>query len=32
MEYGYPVVLAAIALICTILYWRFRKNGGCQRE
>ncbi|RUV09487.1 magnesium transporter, partial [Mesorhizobium sp. M7A.T.Ca.TU.009.01.3.1] len=27
MEYGYPVVLTAIALICTFLYWRFRKNG-----
>jgi magnesium transporter len=24
--YGYYVVLAAIALLCTILYWRFRKN------
>ncbi|MEP6568008.1 MAG: CorA family divalent cation transporter, partial [Mesorhizobium sp.] len=27
MEYGYPVVLAAITLVCSFLYWRFRKNG-----
>ncbi|TIX41323.1 MAG: magnesium transporter, partial [Mesorhizobium sp.] len=27
MEYGYPLVLAAIAAICSFLYWRFRKNG-----
>jgi magnesium transporter len=27
MEYGYPIVLTAIALICSFLYWRFRKNG-----
>ena len=27
MEYGYPAVLATIAAICTVLYWRFRKNG-----
>jgi magnesium transporter len=27
MEYGYPIVLAAIILICTFLYWRFRKSG-----
>lgn len=26
-EYGYPTVLLAIATICSILYWRFRKNG-----
>jgi len=26
-EYGYPTVLVAIATICSILYWRFRKNG-----
>ncbi|TIT50200.1 MAG: magnesium transporter, partial [Mesorhizobium sp.] len=27
MEYGYPIVLAAIILVCTFLYWRFRKSG-----
>jgi magnesium transporter len=27
MEYGYPTVLAVIAGICCVLYWRFRKNG-----
>ena len=27
MEYGYPTVLAVIALICAFLYWRFKKNG-----
>lgn len=27
MEYGYPTVLAVIAGICGVLYWRFRKNG-----
>jgi magnesium transporter len=26
-DYGYPTVLVAIATICSILYWRFRKNG-----
>ncbi|GAA4129125.1 magnesium and cobalt transport protein CorA [Aminobacter aganoensis] len=26
-SYGYPTVLIAIATICSILYWRFRKNG-----
>jgi magnesium transporter len=26
-NYGYPMVLAAIAVISSILYWRFRKNG-----
>ena len=26
-EYGYPTVLAAIVAICSILYWRFKKNG-----
>ncbi|WP_432285048.1 magnesium and cobalt transport protein CorA [Aminobacter sp. BA135] len=26
-EYGYPTVLVTIATICSILYWRFRKNG-----
>jgi magnesium transporter len=25
--YGYPTVIAAIIVICGILYWRFRKNG-----
>jgi len=23
--YGYPAVLAAITLICVLLYWRFKK-------
>lgn len=27
MQYGYPTVLAVIAGICGVLYWRFRKNG-----
>ncbi|TIM07055.1 magnesium and cobalt transport protein CorA [Mesorhizobium sp.] len=27
MEYGYPVVLGAIILVCSVLYWRFRKSG-----
>ncbi|RWM98218.1 MAG: magnesium and cobalt transport protein CorA [Mesorhizobium sp.] len=27
MEYGYPVVLGAILLVCSVLYWRFRKSG-----
>ncbi|TIL73465.1 MAG: magnesium and cobalt transport protein CorA [Mesorhizobium sp.] len=27
MEYGYPVVLGAIVLVCSVLYWRFRKSG-----
>lgn len=26
-EYGYPTVLVVIATICSLLYWRFRKNG-----
>ena len=25
--YGYPAVVAGMAAICGILYWRFRKNG-----
>lgn len=25
--YGYPTVLAIIATVCSVLYWRFRKNG-----
>jgi magnesium transporter len=27
MEYGYPVVLGSIILVCSVLYWRFRKSG-----
>lgn len=27
LSYGYPMVLAVIATICSVLYWRFRKNG-----
>ncbi len=27
MAYGYPAVLIAIAVVCSFLYWRFRKNG-----
>ncbi len=27
MAYGYPAVLVAIAVVCSFLYWRFRKNG-----
>jgi magnesium transporter len=26
-RYGYPMVLSAILLICTYLYWRFRRAG-----
>lgn len=26
-SYGYPTVLVAIATICSVLYWRFKKNG-----
>jgi magnesium transporter len=26
-NYGYPLVMAAMAVISSILYWRFRKNG-----
>ena len=25
--YGYPTAVAGIAMICCILYWRFKKNG-----
>ncbi|MEO5321726.1 magnesium and cobalt transport protein CorA [Mesorhizobium sp. CC13] len=25
--YGYPTVLAIITVVCSVLYWRFRKNG-----
>jgi magnesium transporter len=27
MRWGYPGVLCAIAVVCSILYWRFRKIG-----
>ena len=26
-SYGYPTVLTFIAVVCSILYWRFRRNG-----
>jgi magnesium transporter len=26
-EFGYPTALGAIALACSILYWRFKKAG-----
>ena len=26
-EYGYPAVLAVIALVCAFLYMRFRRAG-----
>lgn len=26
-EYGYPIVLAVILLVCSLLYWRFKKAG-----
>jgi len=26
-RYGYFIVLAAIAIICAVLYWRFKKAG-----
>jgi magnesium transporter len=26
-RYGYPMALAGMAVVCAILYWRFRKNG-----
>ena len=26
-QYGYPTVLLTIALICSVLYWRFKRNG-----
>jgi magnesium transporter len=26
-NWGYPIVLAFIALTCSVLWWRFRKNG-----
>lgn len=27
MEYGYFIVMAAIAAICALLFWRFKKSG-----
>jgi magnesium transporter len=27
MEYGYPAVLVAIVMLCSILFYRFRKSG-----
>ena len=27
LPYAYPTILIVIALICSVLYWRFRKNG-----
>lgn len=26
-SYGYPMVLATIVTVCSVLYWRFKKNG-----
>jgi magnesium transporter len=26
-SYGYPMVLATIITVCSVLYWRFKKNG-----
>jgi magnesium transporter len=26
-EYGYPMVLGFIFTVCSVLYWRFRKNN-----
>ena len=26
-QYGYPVVLCTIAVVCILLYWRFRRSG-----
>ena len=26
-RFGYPTVLLAMAGICSVLYWRFKKNG-----
>jgi magnesium transporter len=25
--YGYPLVLGVIAVVCAVLYWRFRRSG-----
>ena len=27
LSFGYPLVLAVIIVTCSVLYWRFRKNG-----
>ncbi len=27
MAYGYPTVLVFIVLVCSVLYWRFKRNG-----
>jgi magnesium transporter len=27
LSFGYPLVLAVIVVTCSVLYWRFRKNG-----
>lgn len=27
IAYGYPMVLATIVTVCSVLYWRFKKNG-----
>ena len=27
IEYGYPMVLCFIFAVCSVLYWRFRKNN-----
>src|SRR4029079_5270167 len=27
MEFGYEIVLLVIVATCSVLYWRFRKNG-----
>ena len=26
-RFGYPTVVLGMATICSVLYWRFRKNG-----
>jgi len=26
-NWGYPMVLAFIGITCSVLWWRFRKNG-----
>ena len=26
-DYGYPAVLALIVVLCSLLYWRFRRSG-----
>ena len=27
LTYGYPIVVAGMATICLVLFWRFKKNG-----